>query len=142
MAPRKTIAGLLLALSFACDAGHTVRATITLPRDIAADYSPDKRGLLVASFTNADEGNRRVIAVVCGDVTRFEVDFGGDGERKKSTINAWILADADGPCGPVNDDRDDGDRVGDEPEATATVEAADGCGASDAHLELTLARPD
>jgi hypothetical protein len=96
---RKTILAAL-ALSFACDSGHVIHASIILPKAIAAAYTPKQRGLLVASFSHVDGGQRRNIAVVCGDTTTFETEFSGDGERKESTIQAWILADATGPAAP------------------------------------------
>lgn len=138
---RKTILAAL-ALSFACDTGHVIHASIILPKAIAAAYSPEQRGLLVASFSHVDGGQRRNIAVVCGDTTTFETEFSGDGERKEATIQAWILADAAGPCGPIDDDFEAGDREGDEPKGTVTVDAAAGCEQDSTSVEITLALPD
>lgn len=138
---RKTILAAL-ALSFACDFGHVIHASIILPKAIAAAYTPEQRGLLVASFSHVDGGQRRNIAVVCGDTTTFETEFSGDGERKESTIQAWILADATGPCGPTGDDSDASDREGDEPKGTVTVDAAAGCEQDSTSVEITLALPD
>lgn len=133
--------GLSLALSLACDTGYTIDITVTVPDDVAAAYTPKNRGILMVTLNTDDGSSRRAVTVLCGDAASFEVDLGGEGERKEGIVRAWIEPGTDAPCGVVTDlgVGSDASRDGDEPTAGATVDAASGCEPDNTSVELILA---
>ena len=90
--------GLSLALSVACDTGYTIDITVTVPDDVAAAYTPENRGILMVTLNTDDGSSRRAVTVLCGDAASFEVDLGGEGERKEGIVRAWIEPGTDAPA--------------------------------------------
>ncbi|MEZ4449632.1 MAG: hypothetical protein R3B09_09140 [Nannocystaceae bacterium] len=139
-------AAMLLALALACETGNEVRATVTVPAEVAAAYSPSTQGLLLVRFRS--EGADAVLregAVLCGDAGTFTVSDFGDGGLSATTIDAWIEPVDGRACGPLAGDpiEEDAPLLGaDEPQARAMIEGGrGGCEGNTATVSLELALP-
>ena len=89
----------------------------------------------------------RQVGVVCGQAATWSTGSSGFGGLPDTSVAVWIErlpADDKRACGEIADleggQNDDWTRDEDEPQATAEVQAAEGCAASNnASTELTLA---
>ncbi|MCY1057510.1 hypothetical protein [Nannocystis sp. SCPEA4] len=134
------------ALAFACDSGYDLDTTITVPADIAANYSVANQGLLLVRYTvdTVAPPTLREVAVLCGEAGDFTTGDVGDGTVMETQVTAWIEPVTGRTCGPIGPnvlEDSDFQNDDDEPQASATAEAEAGCGGHEASIALTLSAP-
>jgi len=133
-----------LALSLACDSGHTLQIVVEIPDDIVARYSPEQRGILYVDVRpDGFDPVYRAAAVVCGETNTYRLDSSGDGEVPNTRILAWIEPVTGGECGANQDIQwmaSEGKTVypdAEEPQGEAMVQETSNCNHSE-DVELVI----